>query len=201
MRLKNKRCLFSAAGKWTEVFIWLRMDSKKQENAYSVERWTSIFRCTKSSWQGLKKPEWIQATPWPESGADRAAPSREKQVPFFAQGKGFRENQKSFLLFVKDRQENSGYADKMLDAFQRFRIQLQGNIYICMLVFWMRWKRGTPIIKKWRATRKGSLRTKKTTGRWKAWNCCIYPTCISGNDWWRFPCWRIRNILLIKFYR
>ena len=23
----------------------------------------------------------------------------------------------------------------MLDAFQRFRIQLQGNIYICMLVF------------------------------------------------------------------
>ena len=84
---------------------------------------------------GLEEAGVNQATPWPESGADRAAPSREKQVPFFAQGKGFRENQKSFLLFVKDSQENSGYADKMLDAFRRFRIQLQGNIYICMLVF------------------------------------------------------------------
>ena len=84
---------------------------------------------------GLKEAGVNQATPWPESGADRAASSREKQVPFFAQGKGFRENQKSFLLFVKGSQENSGYADKMLDAFQRFRIQLQGNIYICMLVF------------------------------------------------------------------
>ena len=84
---------------------------------------------------GLEEAGVNQATPWPESGADRAASSCEKQVPFFAQGKGFRENQKSFLLFVKDSQENSGYADKMLDAFQRFRIQLQGNIYICMLVF------------------------------------------------------------------
>ena len=79
---------------------------------------------------------------WPSDVEPRKASS------VFAQGKGFRENQKSFLLFVKDSQENSGYADKMLDAFQRFRIQLQGNIYICMLVFWMRWKRGAPIIKK-----------------------------------------------------
>ena len=44
-----------------------------------------------------------QATVWPESGADRAASSREKQVPFFAQGKGFRENQKSFFVIRKGR--------------------------------------------------------------------------------------------------
>lgn len=84
---------------------------------------------------GLEEAGVNQATPWPESGADRAASSRENQVPFLLKGKAFEKIKSLFLLFVKDSQENSGYADKMLDAFQRFRIQLQGNIYICMLVF------------------------------------------------------------------
>ena len=120
MRLKNKCCLFSAAGKWTEVFIWLRMDSEKQENAYSVERWTSIFRCTKNSCQGLKKPEWIQATPWPESGADRAAANRENPVLFltpnqynpnriFQIGNGFG----FFLIFLSQRYNPLDLASKV----------------------------------------------------------------------------------------
>jgi len=62
----------------------------------------------------------------------RAAKSKFR---FLLKGKAFEKIKSLFLLFVKDSQENSGYADKMLDAFQRFRIQLQGNIYICMLVF------------------------------------------------------------------
>ena len=62
----------------------------------------------------------------------RAAKSKFR---FLLKGKAFERIKSLFLLFVKDSQENSGYADKMLDAFQRFRIQLQGNIYICMLVF------------------------------------------------------------------
>ena len=46
-------------------------------------------------------PLYKKQLPWPESGADRATSSREKQVPFFAQGKGFRENQKSFFVIRK----------------------------------------------------------------------------------------------------
>ena len=38
---------------------------------------------------GLEEAGVNQATPWPESGADRAASSREKQVPLLLKGKAF----------------------------------------------------------------------------------------------------------------
>ena len=62
---------------------------------------------------GLEEAGVNQATPWPESGADRATSSREKQVPFFAQGKGFRENQKSFFVVKTKTPASSGGSGKL----------------------------------------------------------------------------------------
>ena len=45
---------------------------------------------------GLKEAGVNQATPWPESSADRAASSRENQVPFLLKGKAFEKNKGLF---------------------------------------------------------------------------------------------------------
>ena len=47
---------------------------------------------------GLEEAGVNQATPWPESGADRAASSRENQVPFLIKGKAFEKIKSLFVI-------------------------------------------------------------------------------------------------------